>query len=206
MDTATINQIFDPYFTTKEKGEGTGMGLAVVHGIVKSYGGTIQVYSKPGKGSSFHIYLPMIKREAKPEIEKSGLFPRGNERILFVDNEEAIVTSGKKNLEMLGYQVVPSTDPNDALETYRADPDHFDLVVTDMGMPNMTGEIFTQELMLIRPDLPVILCTGYSERMTEENAKKMGIKAFIMKPVLTQEMATTIRLVLDQGKEEKQPL
>ncbi|MCP4578023.1 MAG: PAS domain S-box protein [Deltaproteobacteria bacterium] len=197
MDDATIKRIFDPYFTTKENGVGSGMGLAMVHGIVKNHGGTIRVHSKPGKGASFHVYLPMVQSEAKTEAETVHSFPRGNERILFVDDEEPIATSGKKILERLGYAVITSTSPTEALETYRADPDNFDLVITDMGMPKMTGEMFAKELMRIRPDIPIILCTGYSERTSEKQAKKLGIREFAMKPLEIRDLANTVRKVLD---------
>ena len=200
MNDVTVKRIFDPYFTTKEKGTGTGMGLAVVHGIVKNHGGTIRVYSKPGKGSTFHVYLPMIQAEAKPAAKALKSFPRGIERILFVDDEEEITVSGKKILELLGYEVTASINPVEALETYRADPDNFDLVITDMGMPMMTGEMLAKELMNIRPDLPIILCTGYSEGLTEKRSRELGIKEFAMKPLEIRDLANTVRKVLDKKK------
>ncbi|MBW2144654.1 MAG: PAS domain S-box protein [Deltaproteobacteria bacterium] len=200
MNDATVKRIFDPYFTTKEKGTGTGMGLAVVHGIVKNHGGTIRVYSEPGKGSTFHVYLPMIQSEAKPAAKAIESFPRGIDRILFVDDEEEITVSGKKILELLGYEVTASTNPVEALETYRANPDNFDLVITDMGMPIMTGEMLAKELMNIRPDLPIILCTGYSEELSEKRAKELGIKEFAMKPLEIRDLANTVRKVLDRNK------
>jgi len=200
MNDATVKRIFDPYFTTKEKGTGTGMGLAVVHGIVKNHEGTIRAYSEPGKGSTFHVYLPMIQTEAKPAAKAIEAFPRGSERILFVDDEEEITVSGKKILELLGYEVTARTNPVEALETYRADPDDFDLVITDMGMPMMTGEMLAKELMNIRPDLPIILCTGYSEGLTEKRSRELGIKEFAMKPLEIQDLANTVREVLDRGK------
>jgi len=200
MNDATVKRIFDPYFTTKEKGTGTGMGLAVVHGIVKNHGGTIRVYSEPGKGSTFHVYLPMIQSEAKPAAKAIESFPRGIDRILFVDDEEEITVSGKKILELLGYEVTASTNPVEALETYRANPDNFDLVITDMGMPIMTGEMLAKELMNIRPDLPIILCTGYSEELSEKRAKELGIKKFAMKPLEIRDLANTVRKVLDRNK------
>jgi CheY-like chemotaxis protein/two-component sensor histidine kinase len=203
MTPEVLERIFDPYFTTKEKGEGTGLGLAVVHGIVKSYGGIITVQSDMGKGTTFHVYLPRIKREvtAGPE-SRLGEIPTGNERILFIDDDPGLVDISKQMLEHLGYKLVTRTSSIEALKLFRAQPDKFDLVITDMTMPNMTGDKLAKELMEIRPDIPIILCTGYSERITEEKAKAMGIRAFTMKPLVIRDFANTIRKVLDQKKEK----
>jgi PAS domain S-box-containing protein len=161
MDKAVMERVFDPYFTTKEKTGGTGMGLAVVHGIVKSHGGAITVYSEPGKGSTFNVFLPRIKvPEGVAETEKMIPLPRGRERILFVDDEPFIVEIGKGMLEHLGYQVTTRTSSIEALEAFRAQPAKFDLVITDMTMPKMTGDKLAKELMRIMPNLPIILCTG----------------------------------------------
>ena len=197
MDKATQEKIFDPYFTTKPQGEGTGMGLSVVHGIVKSYGGHISVYSEPGKGSTFHVYLPMIDSPNLNAIADLEVIRTGNERILLVDDEEQIVLLEKELLEGLGYRVTTHISPEATLAEFRQHPEAFDLVITDMAMPKLTGTQLTHELLTIRPDLPIILCTGFSETVNAEIAKTLGIKEFIMKPVLRNELAKTIRKVLD---------
>lgn len=200
MTSEVMDRIFEPYFTTKEKGVGAGMGLSVVHGIVKSHGGTITVYSKPEKGSIFQVYIPLIKGGVKrPEIDEDIVIPAGNEHILFIDDEPALVDLGKRMFEQLGYEVTSRTSSIEALELFKAQPDRFDLVITDMTMPNMMGDKLAHELMKIRPDIPVILCTGYSERITEEKTKKVGIKAFVMKPLIMRDLSNTVRKVLDRN-------
>lgn len=198
MEPEIIERIFDPYFTTKKPDEGTGMGLAVVHGIVKSHGGTITVESKVGEGTTFHIFFPRIERELTFKTEVPEHFLMGNERVLFVDDEQAIVDMGKQMLEALGYKVVAKTSSTEALEAFRAHPDKFDIVITDQTMPHITGEMLAKKLMRIRHDIPIILCTGYSKVITEEKAKAMGIREFVMKPIVTRDIAETIRNVLDE--------
>jgi PAS domain S-box-containing protein len=198
MTPEVLERIFDPYFTTKEKGEGTGLGLSVVHGIVKAHGGTITAYSEPGKGSTFHVYFPRVEREATTEPEATESIPTGHESILFIDDEASLVEIGKQMLEHLGYEVVTRTSSLEALELFRAKPDEFDLVITDMTMPNMTGDKLAKELMQIRPDIPIILCTGFSGRITEEKAKGIGIRAFVMKPLVMQDLAKTVRKAMDE--------
>jgi len=198
MAPAVLERIFDPYFTTKAKGEGTGLGLSVVHGIVKSCGGAITVVSEPGKGTTFQVYLPQTEyRDAEEESAETELLPSGHERILFIDDEEGLVDIGQQMLGRLGYEVVTRTSSIEALELFRAKPDHFDLVLTDMTMPGLTGDSLAKELMKIRPDIPIILCTGFSEKITEEKAKDMGLRAYAMKPFVMRNMAKTIRKVLD---------
>jgi PAS domain S-box-containing protein len=198
MDRKTLERIFDPYFTTKEKGVGTGLGLATTHGIVKSHGGAITVESEPEIGSSFNVYFPVIAREVIPEEDKAKPLPSGHERVLLIDDEQVLVEIGKQMIERLGYKVDTRTSSIEALELFRTKPDQFDLVITDMTMPQMTGDKLAGELMMIRPDIPVILCTGYSDHMTKQKALKMGIKEFAMKPLVIQQLADIIRNVLDE--------
>lgn len=191
-------RIFDPYFTTKGVGEGTGLGLAVVHGIVKDHAGAITVYSETGKGTTFHIFLPVIEKAEEPKKETMGPLPTGHERILFIDDDPSLVEIGREILGKLGYDVVAKTSSIEALELFREQPDKFDLVITDMTMPNMTGDRLAAELMKIRPDIPTILCSGFSEKMSNEKADALGIKNFLMKPIVMKDLAKTIRKVLDE--------
>jgi PAS domain S-box-containing protein len=197
MDRATIERIFDPFFTTKKPGEGTGMGLAVVHGIVKSCGGAIVVDSDPGKGTAFEVFFPRIEGDSLTEADLVAPMATGNERILFVDDEEDLVDMAQQMLERLGYSVVATTSSLEALEVFKAQPDHFALVITDQTMPHMTGADLAKELMRIRPDIPIILCTGFSEVISAEEAKTLGIREFVMKPFATREIAEIARHVLD---------
>jgi len=197
MSASLMERIFDPFFTTKEKGKGTGMGLSVVHGIVKSHNGTIHVYSEPGEGSTFNVYLPIIEKQLEQKIRAEKPIPTGTEHILFVDDEESLINMGKQLLVSLGYDVTTRISSIEALELFKTRPDTFDLVITDLTMPNMTGDELAKQLMAIRSDIPVILCTGFSTRITEEKAKSMGIRAFILKPLIRKDIAETIRKVLD---------
>jgi two-component system cell cycle sensor histidine kinase/response regulator CckA len=201
MNSEIRERIFEPYFTTKEIGEGTGLGLSVVHGIVKTHGGSIIVESETGKGTSFQIYLP-IKELEKGAVEKEsrpGDVPMGSERILLVDDEKMILDVGLQILGRLGYEVVTKASSMEALELFREHPDLFDLVITDMSMPEIRGDRLAKELMNIRPDIPIILCTGFSDQINEETAREMGIRGYAMKPLVSDDLARTVRKVLDQG-------
>ena len=204
MTHEVMRRVFDPFFTTKETGEGTGLGLSVVHGIVKDCGGTITVYSEPDKGTTFNFYFPIIECKTEEKPGEYNIIPTGSERILMVDDEKTIIDLSKKNLTSLGYAVEVRNSSIEALELFKTMPDKFDLVITDMTMPQMTGDKLAQELIKIRPDIPIVLCTGFSEKMTKEKAETIGIKAFLMKPLLKEEMAHTIRKVLDKAKSSAQ--
>ena len=202
MDQPTLERIFDPYFTTKDIGKGSGLGLSVVHGIVKRHEGTIVVLSKPGSGTTFTVYLPKINGGTRAQEALDGPVPVGAERILFVDDEKALVDVGQQILEHLGYSVVATSSSIDAYEIFRAQPDHFDLVITDYTMPRWTGIDLAARIMGIRPDIPVILCTGFTEMITEERAREMNIRAFVMKPLNLRDMAGIVKRVLDGENRE----
>ncbi|MFW2368595.1 MAG: response regulator, partial [Desulforhopalus sp.] len=196
------DRIFDPYFTTKEMGKGTGMGLAIAHGIVKSYGGLISCYSHPGEGSVFHVFLP-VRREMRqhPAIDKV-VDLHGTERVMLVDDEKLIVDVGKTVLESMGYNVLAITDSRQALDLFRETPQEFDLVITDQTMPGITGGDLAAEMLQIRPELPIILCTGYSTIMTKEKARELGIREFVYKPLTQKEIAGLIRTIFDSTEGE----
>jgi len=192
-------RIFEPYFTTKPQGEGTGMGLAVVHGIVKNHGGTITVQSEPGKGASFDMFFPITRVRDIPHIVQEEDIPGGNERILYVEDELNLAEMGKQTLVMMGYRVDSRTSSIEALEAFKVDPKRYSLVITDQTMPNMTGLRLARELHRIRQDIPIILCTGFSESVNEENFRAHGVDAFVMKPIIRKEIARIIRQVLDKA-------
>lgn len=197
MDAKTLERIFDPYFTTKEAGKGTGLGLAVVHGIVKSHGGEVQVRSTVGIGSVFDVYIPTAGEALKQESDPSRVPPGGAERILFIDDEPVIAQLGARMLGQLGYAVTAKSSPRDALDLFKSNPGGFDLIITDYTMPHMVGTDLAGHIMKLRPDIPVIVCTGFSERITEDTARRVGIKGFAMKPLDRVEFAQLIRSVLD---------
>lgn len=202
MDKQTQQRIFEPYFTTKEIGKGTGLGLSVVRGLVQSYGGIITVDSKLGKGTIFHVYFQAIVEEVKAiaETEEMEAFPTGTERILTVDDETTIVNLHKAVLSRLGYTVTTKTSSEEALALLKADPQDFDLLITDQTMPDLSGAKLAEEVLRFRPDMPIILCTGYSTTLSEEKAMEVGIKKYLSKPVARKDLIKIIRTLLDEKK------
>ena len=193
-----LDKIFDPFYTTKEMGKGTGLGLSVVHGIVKNYKGDVRIDSEPGNGTKVQAYLPVLKQSVErktPEVAEQ--VQGGTEKILLVDDEEAIIKMEQQMLERMGYQVFTRTGSVDALEAFKANPDQYDLIVSDMTMPNMTGIRLSQEIKKIRPKTPVIICTGFSDQIDEERCKALDIQGYIMKPIVKNEFTNAIREVLD---------
>ena len=178
----------------------SGIGLAVVHGIVERHYGVIIVDSHPGKGTTFTILLPAYEGRVKQEIDNQNDLPTGEECILYVDDESSIAHLGKRRLESLGYRTESTTNPLKALEMVKSDPHRFDLVITDMAMPNMTGDQLIVEILKIRQDIPTIICTGYSATISDKEAKEMGVSSFAMKPLTKSDLATTVRRVLDEAK------
>ncbi|MBI4772694.1 MAG: PAS domain S-box protein [Deltaproteobacteria bacterium] len=197
MSPELLNRIFEPYFTTKCKDLGTGLGLSVVQTIVQSHGGAIRVKSEPGEGSQFSIFLPAFHGKDSSAVLHPDQLPGGHERILFVDDEEMLADLGKRVLEHLGYSVCVQTSSMEALEIFRADPLAFSLVITDLAMPDLPGDQLARKVLKIRPDIPVILCTGYSERISEEKAEMIGIRDVIMKPLVIHKIAKTLRRHLE---------
>ncbi|MCK5194163.1 MAG: response regulator, partial [Desulfobulbaceae bacterium] len=191
------DRIFDPYFTTKAKGEGTGLGLSVVHGIVKDHGGGIHLISEPGKGTSFQVFFPALEGHEKAERKTVKPVLRGSETILLVDDEQFIVESYGEMLKSLGYKVIAETSSKKALEAFRAQPEKFDLVLTDYTMPEMTGVKLAEEILKIRPDIPVLLCSGFTKDITQEEAKSRGIRAMLSKPFVKEELSEVLRRHLD---------
>lgn len=197
-----IDRIFEPYFTTSEPGKGTGLGLSVVHGIVKAHKGHITVYSEPGKGTKFHVYLPLAQQQRSRTasiVQENEALPTGEENILVVDDEKPIVQMLQQTLEGLGYMVTSRTSSVEALEAFRANPDKFDIVITDMTMPEMTGDRLVLKIKEIRPDMPVILCTGFSEKMDAQKKGELGIEDYMLKPFPKTDLAKTIRKILDES-------
>jgi PAS domain S-box-containing protein len=202
MAPETAAHIFEPYFTTKERSRGTGLGLAVVHGIIKGYNGFTQVESKPGQGCTFHVFMPALAENSiipeSPQQQKS--LPTGTERILIVDDEPLLVHISSRLLENYGYTVTGVTDSREALEKVRADPQQFDLIITDQTMPGLTGNELAKAILEISPLMPIILCTGHSEMTSAADALAMGIKKYLCKPIHGDELARTVRMVLDEQK------
>jgi CheY-like chemotaxis protein len=191
-------RIFEPFFTTRKPGTGTGMGLAVVYGVVKAHGGAVTVKSAVGHGSTFEVFLPQAQRE-QPKQEEAPLLdlPTGTERILFVDDEEWLAETAQRMLEHLGYRVTVARHGSEAWNLFLQDPWRFDLVITDQAMPGITGMTLAQKMLVVREEMSIILCTGYSETVSAEKARGAGIRAFAMKPLVTRELADIVRRVLD---------
>jgi len=203
MDQKIISRIFEPYFTTKEVGEGTGLGLAVIYGIVKAYSGFIRVESEPDKGTSFHLYFPALERNILLQEKEEGSFPLplGTERILIVDDEPLIVQINKRKLETLGYTVTATSDSHEALEKFRLNPDQFDLLITDQTMPKLTGAELASRILEIKPSMPIIMCTGHSGLVSEKDALAIGIQKYVFKPLHGNELAIAARELLNEKKE-----
>ncbi len=202
IDESVRRRIFEPYYTTKGTNEGTGLGLAVVYGIVKNMSGTINVFSKPDEGTTFDVYLRRADIIPAPPTAASGPLPTGHGRILVVDDEKFIVDMLSEMLQTLGYEVVPRYSSIDALETFRTAPESYNAIITDMTMPHMTGIDLTMEILMIRADTPIVLCTGFSDDIDENRAKALGIKAFLMKPVALRDLAMVVskNLIQDAGR------
>jgi CheY-like chemotaxis protein len=191
-----MERIFDPYFTTKEVGKGSGLGLAVVSGIVKRHEGAITVLSKPGKGTEFSIYIPRVDVQPEATMQGEDPLPRGSERILFVDDEPAVMAMATRLLEHLGYKVTSQTNSVNALEVFLSSPDEFDLVITDYTMPKLTGIDLAREVRRIRPDMRIVLCTGFSEKITPDGVKELGME-LLMKPYSVREISEVVRKILE---------
>jgi nitrogen-specific signal transduction histidine kinase len=192
-------RIFDPFFTTKEVGKGTGLGLSTVYSIVKGCHGAIACESRVGEGTEFRILLPVLEGLAVEDNEVAGFTPHGKEHILLIDDEEMLVELGQAMLKRLGYRVTTRTSSLDALVAFQNQPDAFDLVITDQTMAGMTGVDLARRILQIRPDMPIILCTGYSSQISEDKAKAAGIKGFAYKPLAKKDIGDLIRKVLDRN-------
>jgi CheY-like chemotaxis protein len=195
-------RIFEPFFTTRELGQGTGLGLSVVHGIVKNHGGAISVYSQQGIGSTFNVFLPIIDQQDVPDTLGIDQNLHGSERILYVDDEKDLILIARGRLERLGYKVTGITDSREAWRIFASDPDGFDMIISDLNMPHMSGLQLAEKILGLRPVVPFILCSGYGQKMIQKEGKRLGIKAFLSKPLLAAELSRTIRAVFDgQGRE-----
>ncbi len=200
MKEETVSHIFEPFYTTKEVGKGTGMGLAAVFGIVQSHGGNIIVESKESAGTTIKIFLSTTKETVDVSVENSGPVKGGSERVLFVDDEDMLNDMAKDALPSLGYSVSLFTRSKEALRTFQSAPESFDLVITDQTMPEMTGMELAKEILRSRPDMPIILCSGYSTMINPQRVRKIGIRHFMKKPIRKRELALAMRKVLDGGE------
>jgi PAS domain S-box-containing protein len=206
MDRAVMERIFEPFFTTKRSGEGTGMGLSVVHGIITSLQGIITVESEVGKGTTFHLFLPLIEQAAEQAATSNDPLPRGSESIMFVDDEPGIVAMATQMLSSLGYQVTTATRAKDALAIFKQEPKRFDLIITDQIMPGITGMEMVREMHAIRRDIPALLCTGFSKTVSDQDLLAEGIHEILMKPIVLRQIAEAIRSALDTAQTVKKTL
>ena len=200
MTIETQEKIFDPFFSTKGVGKGTGMGLSTVRGIVNQHNGLIKIASELGKGTTFDLYFPVIEGIEEKSDPTIAALPTGTEKILFLDDEEMLADIWSKMISEYGYQVTTITDSANALKLFKENPAQFDLIISDQTMPELSGKEFFKEVLSIRPKLPTILCTGFSTKITEDEAKQIGIKAFHLKPLDLPTLLQTIRQILDEGK------
>jgi len=201
MDTKTLERVFEPYFTTKDVGKGSGIGLSVVHGIVENHNGSITCESSKAQGTEFTIYIPAYEGRVEEKSAKENILPGKGECVLYVDDEPSIAKLGRRHLKSLGYDAYSTTDPKEALEMVKAEPNRFNLVISDMAMPNMPGDQLISEILSINPEMLTMICSGYSSRMSETKASEMGIKAFVMKPLDITELAKKVREVLNEGNQ-----
>ena len=201
MERDVMDRIFDPFFTTKEEGKGTGMGLSVVHGIVKEYDGSITVSSEPAAGTTFELFFPVTDAAGPEKTEDDVPLCRGDERVLLVDDDPALAVVGERMLKYLGYHVTSFSSPVAALQAFRAAPDDFDLVITDQTMPGLLGTELATELLQVRPSLPIVLCSGYSSLLSREKVLDAGIRAFLSKPLSIHQLAIEVRKVLSEGEQ-----
>jgi len=202
MSSDVLERIYDPFYTTKPPGKGTGLGLSTVHGIVENHFGSIAVSSKPNEGTTFDIFLPIVDHEVVSEIPGDEPIPTGTESILFVDDDKAIVNMSKIMLEQLGYHVNSKTSSIDALVDFKRQPEKYDLVITDLTMPQMTGLELADEILSVRPDTPIILCTGHSSHLTSTDRSNRGIQAILTKPILSRTMSGAIRSAMERDVTE----
>jgi CheY-like chemotaxis protein len=203
MSSHVVERIFEPFFTTREKGEGTGMGLSVVHGIVKSHGGDIQVNTRPGEGAVFEVFFPVVSQDRLPVEEKLNMekLPRGTEHILLVDDDIMLLDVTKRSLNSLGYHVTMETGGLEAIKKFNAHPDEYDLVIMDRSMPEMDGDEMARAIRAARSDISMIICTGFSDDISEVSLRKKGVDAFLMKPVQLRDLARVVRKTLDARRE-----
>jgi CheY-like chemotaxis protein len=198
IEQSIVDRIYDPYFTTKESGKGTGMGLAIVYGIIQGHNGAIRVVSKPGVGTAFHVFIPISGGEVEEQEESYGELVYGSEHILLVDDDEGLLLMAKTLLERIGYTVTTKGNATDAFAGFCESPEDYDLVITDQTMPGMTGIELAEKIFMVRPEMPIILSTGYSPAVSREKVLAMGIRELAFKPLAFDKLSRLIRQVIDQ--------